>query len=130
MISFWKKRWVYGDKIEINEIGKQVYIKDIIDLIKNDNYEVVLRDKNENFIIKYNLDKKKIKQMLLSLEKDDIQYQVEDIEYTKYGPEPLVVFKKQFNLIDMFARNKNEIVYIKIKMKEENLPIISFHLDE
>ncbi len=130
MISFWKRRWVYGDKIEINEIGKQVYIKDIIDLIKNDNYEVVLRDKNENFIIKYNLDKKKIKQMLLSLEKDDIQYQVEDIEYTKYGPEPLVVFKKQFNLIDMFARNKNEIVYIKIKMKEENLPIISFHLDE
>lgn len=68
--------------------------------------------------------------MLLSLEKDDIQYQVEDIEYTKYGPEPLVVFKKQFNLIDMFARSKNEIVYIKIKMKEEYLPIISFHLSE
>ena len=42
----------------------------------------------------------------------------------------LLVLKKQFDLIDMFGRNRKEDVYIKIKMKENYLPIISFHKNE
>lgn len=127
---FFKRRWLHGNRIEINEIEKQIYIKQTVDFIKEDKFEIIPRDKNENFIYKYRLDRNKIKQMLLSLDKDDIKYKVKDIEYIKYGEEPLVVFKKQFHLVDKFGRDKDEIVYIKIKIKEGKLPIISFHLDE
>lgn len=42
----------------------------------------------------------------------------------------MISFKKQFHLIDMFGNDKNEIVYIKIKMNKEKMPVISFHLNE
>lgn len=68
--------------------------------------------------------------MLLTLGFKDFKYIVEDIEFTKYGNEPLIVFKKEFNLFDIYGRKKKETIYIKIKIKNDNLPIISFHLDE
>lgn len=130
MISFKKGGWNYGNRIDISELGKQIYIQEVIELINKNQFYIIPREKNKNFIYKYKLDYIMIKQMLLSLEKDDIKYQVEDIEYTKYGSAPLVVFKKQFHLIDMFGNDKNEIVYIKIKMNKEKMPVISFHLNE
>ncbi len=105
-------------------------MKLINEKIKSSNYVVVPRDKNDFFINKYMLDKAKINEMLLLLKEEDMQYELEDKEDSKYGPENLIVFKKQYELIDFYGNNKSEIVYIKIKMKENVLPIISFHLDE
>lgn len=68
--------------------------------------------------------------MLMSLEKEDIQYELEERDHIKYGPEPLTVLIKNFDLIDMYGRNKSVDVYIKIKMKNKVLPIISFHINE
>ena len=68
--------------------------------------------------------------MLLSLKEENIQYEVQDVNYLIYGPENLVVCKKQFDLIDMYGRSKRENVYIKIKLKDNVLPVISFHEDE
>ena len=116
--------------IEINELAKQIYIKKFLELIENNRFQVIPRDKNEMFILKYDLNNSKIRNMLLCLEKDDIQYLAEDKEFLKYGNEPLIVFKKPYKLIDRYGNTKTCIVYIKIKNKENCLPIISFHLDE
>ena len=119
-----------GDKIEINELGKQIYIQQIKDKVKQNKFEIVNREKNELFIQQYNLNKSKIKQMLLSLNPEDIQYELKDKEYLKYGLENLIVLKKQYELINFYGKNKIENIYIKIKMKDKWLPVISFHFDE
>lgn len=105
-------------------------MQEIKEKIKSDNFNVIQRDKNEFFINKYLLEKSKIKNMLLLLKEEDMQYELKDKEYLKYGPENLIVFKKQYELIDMYGIKKSEEVYIKIKMKENILPIISLHIDE
>ena len=104
-----------GDKIEINELGKQIYIQQIKDKVKQNKFEIVNREKNELFIQQYNLNKSKIKQMLLSLNPEDIQYELKDKEYLKYGVENLIVLKKQYELINFYGKNKIENVYIKSK---------------
>ena len=117
-------------KIALTELGKQLYMRTIHEKIKANNYIIIPRDKNEYFINKYILDKSKINKMLLLLKEEDMQYELEDKEYLKYGPENLIVFKKEYELIDFYGNNKKEVLYIKIKMKDKVLPIISFHLDE
>ena len=105
-------------------------MKEIKEKIKTDNFNVIPREKNEFFINKYLLDKSKIKNMLLLLKEEDMQYELKDKEYLKYGPENLIVFKKQYELIDMYGIKKFEEVYMKIKMKDSVLPIISLYIDE
>ena len=117
-------------KISLTELGKQLYMRTIHEKIKAKNYIIIPRDKNEYFINKYMLDKSKIDKMLLLLREEDIQYELEDNDYLKYGPENLIVFKKEYELTDFYGNNKREVIYIKIKMKDKALPIISFHLDE
>ncbi len=107
-----------------------MYIKHLHSLVINDKYLIIPRDKNIDFIIRFKLDKNNIKSMLLSLSKENILYQIEDRDNLKYGNEPLVVFKRNYKLTDMYGREKQINVYIKIKYKENMLPIISFHLDE
>lgn len=114
----------------MNELGKQIYTNEILEYIKDDNFEIVPREKNFNFINKYNLDKIKIKNMLLSLKGEDFINEVEDIDYLEYGIEKLIIYKKEYKLISMFGNQENVLVYIKIKLKDTKLPIISFHLDE
>lgn len=125
-----ERRRLNGDRIKVSTVGKKVYMKKIVDQIKKDQYKIILREKNEMFINQFKLDKIKIKKMLLVLKYEDIIYLVKDIEYLKYGPEKLVVFKKQYQLVDKYGNNKKVLVYIKIKMKEGILPIISFHQNE
>jgi len=129
-INIYKGGLSYGDKIALTELGKILYMKEIKEKIKIDKFNVIPREKNEFFINRYLLDKNKIKNMLLSLKDEDMQYELEDKEYLKYGPENLIVFKKQYELIDMYGIKKCEEVYIKIKMKDNVLPIISLHIDE
>lgn len=114
----------------MNELGKQIYTNEILEYIKDDNFEIVPREKNFNFINMYNLDKIKIKNMLLSLKGEDLINEVEDIDYLEYGMEKLIVYKKIYKLINIFGKEENVSVYIKIKLKDSKLPIISFHLDE
>ena len=133
MIHFYyikERRINNGDKIIISEIGKSLYIRDLHSLVNNDKYVLIPRDKNKDFINRFKLDNKDIKKMLLSLSKENILYQVEDRDYLKYGSEPLIVFEKKYKLIDMYGRDHVVSVYIKIKFKDNILPIISFHLDE
>ena len=128
--TFLRKRcFTYGDKIEISQLGKKIYITHILKLIKDDKYNIILREKNKVFIYKYKLNKEKIKKILLSLTEDDIQYELEDKEYVKYGNEKLIVFKKDIKLLDFYGSEITRI-YIKIKKKENELPIISFHDSE
>lgn len=68
--------------------------------------------------------------MLISLKGEDFYKIVEDKEYLEYGPEKLIIFKKEFTLINLYGIEEKVIIYIKIKMKSEHLPIISFHQDE
>ena len=58
-------------------------MKEIKEKIKTDNFNVIPREKNEFFINKYLLDKSKIKNMLLLLKEEDMQYELKDKEYLK-----------------------------------------------
>lgn len=66
--------------------------------------------------------------MLLSLREEDIVFLAEDRDYLKFGKEPLLIFKKKFDLLDIFGNPTKEWVYIKIKLENNYLPVISFHL--
>lgn len=72
-------------------------MRNINEKIKADEFVVVPRDKNDFFINKYKLDRSQISKMLLLLTEENMLYELEDKEYLKYGPENLIVFKKNMN---------------------------------
>ena len=65
--------------------------------------------------------------MILKLETEDIVDIVNDIYYLKYGKEKLLIFIKEYILVDIYGKDKKVKVYIKIKLRDNFLPIISFH---
>lgn len=120
----------YGNRIEVDEINKKIYIVKLNECVRKNLYKIIPREKNLNFIRKFKLNYDKIKKILLSLSENNIMYMTKDVEYTKYGNEPLIVFKKEHKLIDAYGNENNYLLYIKIKFKKDRLPIISIHLDE
>lgn len=128
MIHFYKKGSGFiEDKLVTTKIGYKIYLTKIKRMILDDKFELINRQKNIEFIQKYNLVREKIKEMILKIELEDIFDIVEDMDYIKYGNEPLIICIRDYILIDMFGKNKKIKVYVKIKLKEGTLPIISFH---
>lgn len=116
------------NRIRLNDFGIALYLKEIKELVSKNNFIIVPREENENFLMKYNLtDKNKIKKILLDLKESDFKYEDDDIESLKYGTEKVVIFIKEEKLRDLNYKEHTVKIYIKIKMKENKLPIISFH---
>lgn len=120
-----------GDRIKLNDIGISLYLKEIKKAIRKNDFIIIPREKNNSFIMKYNLFKiDKIKKILLDLKEFDFRYEDDDKEFKKYGDEKVVVFIKKEKLRDLNYKECNVKIYIKIKMKKNNIPIISFHESE
>ena len=99
-------------------------------LIKDDQFIIIPRSKNKYFDNRFKLNINDKKNMFLMLDKNDMKYLVKEKDFIRFGNGLLFVFKKNYKLIDLYGRERNECLYIKIKNNENNLPIISFHLDE
>ena len=116
------------DRIRLNDFGIALYLKEIKELVSKNKFIIVPREENEKFLMKYNLtDNNKIKKILLDLKESDFKYEDDDIESLKYGTEKVVIFIKEEKLRDLNYKERTVKIYIKIKMKENILPIISFN---
>lgn len=123
-----KEDYINGDRKQLNDLGIKLYLKQIKDLVRQGMFFIVPREDNDEFIYKYNLTEKKLqKKMLLDLKESDFRYEDDDKDAEKYGPEKVTVFIKSVKLRDLNYKECNVDIYIKIKMKENKLPIISFH---
>lgn len=114
---------------EINNSKSNIkkIVSNLHKIINNDKFTIVLRDKNKRFILKYRLSKKNIKKILISISEDNFVIEEFDNDTLKYGLETVVIFVLNKNLIDIHGFEKNVEIYIKIKLKKENLPVISIH---
>ena len=127
MIHYLKECDANGDRIAVTKIGLKVYLSKIKEMVSANKFEIINRKKNIEFRKKYVLIREKIKTMILKLETEDIVDIVNDIDYLNYGKEKLLIFIKEYILVDIYGKDKKVKVYIKIKLKDNFLPIISFH---
>lgn len=91
-----------------------------------------MRDKNIKTMTIYNLNREKVKELLLKLEwKDFYQITLEN-NYKVNGPGIYYIFKKTYQLMNLNGDENDVKLYIKFKMIEgrEIVPLISFHEDE
>lgn len=117
------QKYVNFTKEEIEE-----YIKQVKQLVQKNKFKIsdVNREKNINFINKYNLSLKKRKEMILKLDVLDFCYAVDDYK----SKDMLYIFSKEYEL-DNWGTYEKVNVYIKIDIKKissmEYAIIISFH---
>lgn len=117
------QKYVNFTKEEIEE-----YIKQMKQLVQKNKFKIsdVNREKNINFINKYNLSLKKRKEMILELDVLDFCYAVDDYK----SKDMLYIFSKEYEL-DNWGTYEKVNVYIKIDIKKissmEYAIIISFH---
>lgn len=117
------QKYVNFTKEEIEE-----YIKQVKQLVQKNKFKIsdVNREKNINFINKYNLSLKKRKEMILELDVLDFCYAVDDYK----SKDMLYIFSKEYEL-DNWGTYEKVNVYIKIDIKKissmEYAIIISFH---
>ena len=113
--------------IDHTEEEIDIYLKQVKKCIKRGKFKVLNTDKrkeNQEFIKKYRLNSKKLKEMLLAIDKEDFCYSADD--YDNLG-ERLYIFAKEYEL-DYWGIKNNVLVYIKIALKEnEFVVVISFH---
>ncbi|MFW5889749.1 MAG: hypothetical protein ACOCUD_05195 [Bacillota bacterium] len=104
------------------------YLKRVKIAFVQEKYNLAMnRDKNKKFSENYNLNSKKIENIILNLEVEDFCYAV-DNEKEEFSHEILYVFcsKKELNY---FGEYKEVDIYIKFNLIEsaDYLYVISFH---
>lgn len=103
------------------------YLKKFKKLVQRERYKIsdTNREKNNEFIKKYSLSTKKIKNMLLELQESDFAYTVDN---DKGFDEVLYVFVKEYEL-NYWGETEVVPVYVKINMLEEKMfsVVVSFH---
>ena len=101
-------------------------------IIKNE-FEISKRSKNQVFKLKYRfVSKDDYKKILLKLNYNDyVSCSSEDDPQT-YGSGIVYVFNKLYPLYDINGDKTDILLYIKIKIPDEDghLPVISFHESE
>ena len=116
--------------ISYSKSKKKKLVEELLIKINKLDFHIVYREdqKNKNFMKKYRIIDKK--GALKVLEKISF-YNLQSIEYDndvlKYGSEEVVILYVYCELIDFHGDLNNIKVYVKIKNKENNLPVISFH---
>ena len=103
------------------------YLKKFKKLVQRERYKIsdTNREKNNEFIKKYSLSSKKIKNMLLELQEENFVYAVDN---DKGFDEILYVFVKEYEL-NYWGETEVVPVYVKINMLEEKMfsVVVSFH---
>ena len=110
---------------------KNALIDDLKNLLLRNDFEVVHREKNRNFMRKFRLNKSKIRDILLALNQDDYYGYDSDENQNEYGQAPIIMFIVKTVLINFHGVEEEIEIYIKIKVRREGiLPVISFHQAE
>lgn len=100
----------------------------MIKSIKNNDFEIVDRNKNKVFMRKYRLNHSSIKKILLSLDYSSICKIDEDKSKDEFGQKPIIILKTKKELINFHGESEEVTIYIKLKLLEDRVvPIISFH---
>ena len=115
------------DNIEKNEL-----LNHLLSKIRENKFRIVMREKNVKTMTLYNLDRIKIKELLLKLELNDFYQITLENNYELNGPGIYYIFKKNFRLLNLNGVENDIKMYIKFKIIEgkEIIPLISFHEDE
>lgn len=116
--------------ISYSKSDQKKLIDELLVKINKLDYYIVYRDdnKNKDFMKKYRIVNKKGAQEILKKISIDNLISIEyDDEVIKYGLEELFIFHIECELIDFHGEENTVKVYVKIKNKENNMPVISFH---
>lgn len=117
-------------QISLSESSKKKLIDDLLLKIENNNFHVVFREnsKNKDFMRRFRIvDKEGVKEILKKISVDNLQSVEFDNEVIKYGLEELFIFHIECELIDFHGEENTVKVYVKIKNKENDMPVISLH---
>ena len=107
---------------------KSIISEKIIRSIKNNDFEIVDRNKNKIFMRKYRLNHSSIKNILLSLDYSSVYKIDEDRQKEEFGQKPIIILKTAKELINFHGEAEEVTIYIKLKLFEDRVvPIISFH---
>ncbi len=116
--------------ISLSKSNKKKLIDELLLKIEELNFHIVYRDdsKNKDFMRKFKIvDKKGAREILKKISIDNLQSIEYDDEVIKYGLEEVVIFHIECKLIDFHGDENNVKVYVKIKNKENDMPVISLH---
>lgn len=103
----------------------EIYAKEILNVIPNKKVEIICRDKNNDFIKKYNLKKANVIDIVNSLDITSFKERRENLDpriNTKY----LYVFNPLMRLTDVYGSTLNHI-YVKICELNDIILIVSIH---
>lgn len=107
----------------------QMFLDRMRSLLATNDFQISLRDKNQEFLEKYKLKEQRIKEMLLALISADCKA-VEPNDNPRYSDALVYKFIKQYEL-EYFSEICNVIVYIKLYIVEyktyDLVMVISFH---
>ena len=116
--------------ITLSQSQKKKLIDELLINIKNLNYHIVNRAdlKNKLFMSKYRIINEKGTQIILEKISINNLISVEyDDDVIQYGTEEVVIFHIDCKLTDYHGDDNEVKVYVKIKNKKDNIPIISLH---
>ncbi len=109
----------------------EVITTGVKEMIRSNDFFVIPRDKNDDFIRKYRLNKSRIRAILLNLSKFDYVGETEDYGKDVHGDACLILFEKEIMLTDFHGIDRLVSIYIKIKeVENRKVPVISFHESE
>lgn len=84
------------------------------------------RDINLKFMVKYNLNKQKVIEILKELNKEDFEEKVIN-KHKEYSNELLYIFSKKLELTDYLGIKRMVTIYIKFNLLKQRVIVISFH---
>ena len=116
--------------ISLSQSQKKKLIDELLIHIDNLNYYIVNRSdlKNKEFMYKYRITNEKGAQEILKKISINNLMSVEyDDDVIQYGPEEVIIFHINCVMKDFHGDEKEVKVYVKIKNKKENIPVISLH---
>ncbi|MGL4820152.1 MAG: hypothetical protein ACRC5C_09245 [Bacilli bacterium] len=118
---------------DFSEAEIDAYLSDFKQLVREGRYTIQLnenRTENVDFMVKYNLDMEKAKEMLLLLDVFDFCYAADNAK-SEFAHEKLYVFCRAFEL-DNWGTTEHVDIYIKSNIIQtrkgaKRLFIVSFH---
>lgn len=115
-------------EIELSKSQINDLVSWLLDKINKNEFSIVRRDKNNNFMFTYRLNQQSVKEKILSnISSSNFISEEYDYETIKYGKEKVAIFIVDCNLINFHGEEKCLKVYVKIKERKDKLVTISLH---
>lgn len=103
----------------------KIYAHEILKVIPNKKIEIICRDKNNEFIKKYNLKKADVIEIVTSLNVQSFKEKIENLD-PRINAKYLYVFNPLIKLTDAYGSTIDH-VYVKICELNNNILVVSIH---